>query len=215
MRKTLSICVFLFLCLLPAQAQFFSKTVIKTRPYQDIIALNPSLGLEKALHSKYSVELELLYLNRTWNSSGSEGDFGRYYNSDGFRVLVGSKMYFGKSNKRFSDPLQKAPLGWFINAQLAYSYSITYNIDKKSHLGSFQNKVDSKRNWLNFNLGIGKQFFLVENIVFEFYIGPTYRSAFTEKLTITEGEDKGSVIENYADATISPFISFTIGFYIE
>ncbi|NOX48366.1 MAG: hypothetical protein GXO89_15455, partial [Chlorobi bacterium] len=138
-----------------------------------------------------------------------------FYNGDGFRALMGSKFYFGRSNKRINDPMQKAPLGWFVNAQMAYSYAVTYGIDKKSNLGSNLYKVDSRKNWMNINVGIGRQFFLLEKIVFEFYAGPTYRSAFTEKLTITEATDKGEVIESYADATISPYISFTLGFYLE
>ncbi len=215
MKKALYICIFIILNLLSAHAQFFSKTVIKTRPYQDIVALNPTLGIEKAINNKYSVEVELLYRNRNWNSSGGEGDFGRYYNGDGFRALLGSKKYFGKSNKRFTNTAQKAPLGWFINAQLTYSYAITYNIEKKSHLGIYQYTVDSKRDWFEINFGIGKQFFLVENLVFEFYAGSTYRSSFTEKLTIIEGDDKGSELKNYADWTLYPFISFAIGLYIK
>jgi hypothetical protein len=215
MKKILLIIVSSIIIHFTGHAQFFSKTVVKTRIFQDIIALNPTLGFEKALHNKYSAELEFMYRNRNWGSSGGEGDFGSFYNGDGLRALIGSKMYFGKSNKRFNNPAQKAPMGWFINAQLAYSYAITYGIEKTSHLGSYLYKVDSKRNWVNINLGIGRQFFLIEKIVFEFYAGPSYRSAFTEKSTITEGKDKGTIIESYADATISPYISFTLGFYIE
>ena len=215
MKKRLLFFAFSVLAIIPAHTQFFNKTVIKTRLFQDIIAFNPNLGFEKTLNTKYSVEVEFLYRNRNWDSSNSEGDFGSFYNGDGYRALMGSKMYFGKSNKRFGDPSQKAPIGWFINAQIAYSFAITYNIEKESHLGTSQYKVDSRKNWMNLNFGIGRQFFLMENLVFEFYAGPTYRSAFTEKSTITEGKDKGTVIESYADWTLSPYFSFTLGFYIE
>ena len=59
-------------------AQFFKHTLLKTRPLQNIVALNPTLGFEKPLFSKYSIELDLMYRNRVWNSSGTKGDFGEF-----------------------------------------------------------------------------------------------------------------------------------------
>ncbi|NOX45731.1 MAG: hypothetical protein GXO89_01995, partial [Chlorobi bacterium] len=79
MKQVLLICAFSFFSQFAGHAQFFSKTVVKTRLFQDIVALNPTLGLEKALGNKYSAELEFMYRNRNWGSSGSEGDWGGFY----------------------------------------------------------------------------------------------------------------------------------------
>ncbi|MCK4406823.1 MAG: hypothetical protein KAV44_04040 [Bacteroidales bacterium] len=110
---------------LTSHAQFFTNTIIKTRPYQDFVAFNPTLGFEKPIHKIFSIEVELMYRNRNWNSSGGEWDFGRYYDGDGYRILFGSKVYFGKSNRHIDSETQKAPFGWFGSVQIAYSYAKT------------------------------------------------------------------------------------------
>lgn len=93
--------------------QFLEGTIIKTRPYQDFIAFNPTIGIEKSIKKLYSLELEFMYRNRNWNSSGGEWDFGRYYDGDGFRILAGLRVYFGKTNKNLDKTTQKSPFGWF------------------------------------------------------------------------------------------------------
>jgi hypothetical protein len=215
MKKLSILIIVVILTQIPLSAQFFKNTIIKTRPFQDIVALNPNLGFEKAIHDTYSAEIEFMYRNRSWNSSGSEGDFGSFYNSDGYRALIGSRLYFGKTNKRFGGSSQKSPLAWFVSLQAAYSYVVAYNIEKKSNLGNSKYTVDLKDDWMDVYVGIGKQFFLVESIVFEFYAGPMYRSAHTEEMTVIDGNDKGQKIESYGDWVIGPFVSLSLGYFID
>jgi len=211
--------LFIVFCQLTIQAQFFEGTIIKTRPFQDFVVFNPTLGLEKPITNTISIETELMYRNRNWDSSGGEGDFGSFYNGDGFRILIGSKMYFGNYNRNLYRDGKKAPFGWFTTIQISYSLALTYDIDKHHNTGMYEYTVDSNRDWFEVNVGLGKQYYLFNTLSMEIYFGPTLISAQTEKMTITKSEDvnvvEGSEIESYSDAYIRPFVSLTIGYYIK
>ncbi|MBC8489042.1 MAG: hypothetical protein H8D45_23725, partial [Bacteroidetes bacterium] len=193
---------------------------IKTRPFKDFVAFNPTIGIEKPFRNTFSFETELMYRNRNWNSSGGEGDFGRFCNGDGFRILFGSKLYFWGYSRILYPEGQKAPFGWFATIQISYNYAITYDIDKRGTIsGIYYNTVDSKTDWLEVNIGIGKQYYLFKTISLEFYFGPTLVPAHTEKMTIVNSENKNeignTVPENYYDTYIRPYLSLTIGYYIK
>ena len=142
--------IFIISIQLPVQAQFFKGTIIKTKPLQDFIAFNPTLGFEKPVHKIISVETELMYRNRNWNSSGGEGDFGHYYNGNGYRILVGSKIYFGVYKMNQSREGYKAPFGWFGAIKLSYNYALTYDIEKRATVsGIYRYTVDSEVDWFN------------------------------------------------------------------
>lgn len=198
-----------------SHAQFFKHTIVKTKLLQDIVAFNPNLVFEKPLSNKISVELDFMYRNRVWNSTGQNGDFGKFYQGDGFKLLGGSKLYFGKANKQFADG-QKAPFGWFVSFQLAYSMAITHNIANPEIQGDNPPYYfDSRKNWGNINLGIGKQFYLFKTISMEFFVGPTYRTAFTEYFTPIDGSNAELEYEEYRDAVITLFGTWSIGYFFK
>lgn len=196
-------------------SQFFRHTIIKTKPLQDFVAFNPTLGLEKPISSTFSVEVELMYRNRVWNSTGMEGDFGEFYDGDGFKALLGSRYYFGKPNKYLNSG-QKAPFGWLTTLQLAFSYAKTYNIDKpESGSGGYPSYFNSQKRWGNINIGIGKQFYLFQTITLEIIAGPTYRTAFTETFTPVDANNSELEFESYVDGVITIFGVFSIGYFIK
>jgi hypothetical protein len=212
--------IFIVYIQLPLQAQFFKGTIIKTKPFQDFIAFNPNLEFEKPVHKIISVETELMYRNRNWNSSGGEGDFGHYYNGDGYRILVGSKVYFGQYSINQSREGLKAPFGWFAAMKLSYNYALTYDIEKRASISrGYLYTVDSKEDWFEINIIIGKQLYLFKAISFEFNLGSTLITAHTEEMTIVESENTSEIgnseLEQYSDTSIQPYASFTIGYFIK
>lgn len=212
--KLLLIFIITLLFQIACQAQFFSNTIIKTRPLIGIVAFNPSFGFEKPISKKVSLEIDFMYRNKVWNSTGNEGDYGRFYNGDGYRLLLGSRVYFGKSNNYFSDATQNAPFGWFGVMQIAHSYAISYNIHfSKGDIESFY--VNSYKNWGNLNIGLGKQFYFFNCISFEIYLGPTFRTGFTEKYKHISQNNFDPDLSQNRDGVISAFGSITFGYYIK
>ncbi len=212
MRKILFVILTIGLFQVSVHAQFFKNTIVKTRPYQDFIALNPTLGFEKPIGKVFSLELDLMYRNQVWNNSGNEGDFGRYYDGDGFRILLGSKVYFGKTNKNLDKETQKAPFGWFATLQTSYSVAKTYNIERE---GFEKYYVNSYKNWGNINIGIGYQFYLFKTISLEIYAGPTIRTEYYEEFIVIEGFNPETEFESYRDTALNPFGTITLGYYIK
>ena len=221
MRKIIFTILTIGLFQISVHAQFFKNTIVKTRPYQDFVAFNPTIGIEKPIKKIFSVELEFLYRNRNWNSSDGEWDFGRFYDGDGFKFLVGSRVYFGKTNKHLDKEMQKAPIGWFGTIQLGYSQSKTYNIEKRATVsGIYQNTIDIEKNWTELNIGLGRQLYLFKTISLEFYIGPSIYFAHTEETTITDSEDLNEIgtteTEQYDfGRIIKPNFVITIGYYFK
>ncbi len=219
--KQIFIILSLFFIQITADAQFFHNTIIKTNPYQDIVAFNPTLGFEKPVHNRFSVEAGFMFRNRNWNSSGGEGNFGHFYKGEGYRIMLGSKVYFGKSKKILVNENQKAPFGWFANIQVAYSYAKTFHIEKVAAVsGSYQNTVDVEKQWPEINLGIGRQFLLFKMISLEFFVGPSIYLAHKEKSTIVDSENPAEIgnseTENYPSGQIiKPNVVVTIGYYIK
>ena len=221
MRKILLTILTIGLIQLSVNAQFFKNTILKTRPYQDFVAYNPTIGIEKPIKKIYSLEIKFMYRNRNWNSSGGEWDFGRFYDGDGFRILAGSRVYFGKTNKHLDKETQKSPFGWFGSVQLGYSQSKTYNIEKRySVSGGYKKTIDVEKNWFEMNFGIGRQFYLFKTISLDLYFGPSIYFAHTEQATITDSENLSEVgsieIEDYDfGQIIKPNIVLTIGYYMK
>ncbi|MCK4638141.1 MAG: hypothetical protein KAT33_01850 [Bacteroidales bacterium] len=205
----------LFICLIQFSiaAQFFNNSIIKTRPFQDFIAFNPNIGFEKPINNKFSIESEFLYRNRTWESTGSEGDFGRFYQSNGFRFLVGIRKYFGRT--------KTAPVGWFLSTQIAFSYSKIYDIEKHTSIsGLYFNTVNIEKNWPEIIIGFGKQFILFKNISFEFYFAPSLYLTYFEKTEIIDSKEPSEIgkieSEGYPFGEIGRFyFSWTIGYHIK
>ena len=59
MRKILLTILTIGLIQLSVNAQFFKNTILKTRPYQDFVAYNPTIGIEKPIKKIYSLEIEI------------------------------------------------------------------------------------------------------------------------------------------------------------
>jgi hypothetical protein len=219
MKKINFLIIFFVLSQLPSFAQFFKNTIIKTRPFQDFVVFNPTIGFEKPLRTQVSVELELMYRNRNWDHSDVGKDFGKLYKGTGFRLLAGSKFYFGKSNKKIFSGEQIAPFGWFATLQIAANLAITYDVVKDGDESLLYYTVDNKKQFADLFLGIGKQFFIFNALSFEFYAAPLVRFPYTEEYTIVDAENKnliGSKDEgNYVDTSISPYLSITLGYYLK
>ena len=99
MKKTVFTLLLLGIVPFTLQSQFLKGTILKTKPFQDFVAYNPTFGMEKTVGKLFSAELEFMYRNRSWNVSGGEWDLGRFYDAGGFKIVIGSRIYFGKSNK--------------------------------------------------------------------------------------------------------------------
>lgn len=212
---TTSIIVFLQIT---TNGQFFSNTIIKTRPLKDIIALNPNIGFEKPIHKLISTEFEFTYQNRSWESSVGESDFGRFYDSEGYKVLVGSKVYFGKTNKHFNAGTQKAPFGWFTSVQLGFNNFKIHNIEIVTFHGSNLNKFDLIKRWPELNILMGRQFYLSRHLSLESYLGPSIYLHYYEKSTIIKSEKQEDIgkttIRNYkAGWRTVPNVSLTLGYH--
>jgi hypothetical protein len=224
MKKITIIIISVGLFQISVNGQFLKEINFKTRPYQDFVAYNPTIGIEKPLKRIYSLELEFMYRNRNWNSSEGDLDFGRFYDGDGFRVLAGSRVYFGKTNKHINRETQKSTFGWFGIVQFGYSQSRTYDIEKWSSgflfLGGYKNTIDVEKNWAELNFGIGRQFYLFKTISLDLYFGPSIYFAHSEQTTITESinlTEIGTIeTENYDfGRIIKPNIVLTIGYYFK
>jgi len=211
--------LFIVFSQLASLAQFFNNTIIKTRPFQDFAVFNPTLGFEKPVRTNISVELELMYRNRNWDHTDVGEDFGKLYKGTGFRLLAGSKIYFGKNHKKIFNNDQLAPFGWFATLQVAANLAITYNVVKDGDEPLLYYTVDNKKQFADLFLGIGKQFFIFNALSFEFYLAPLLRFPYTEEYTIVDAENKnliGSKDEgNYVDTSISPYLSITLGYYLK
>jgi hypothetical protein len=214
-----AISIILFLQM-TSSGQFFSNTLIKTRPLKDLVALNPNLGFEKPVHKLFSTEIEFTYRNRSWEGSGGEGDFGGFYDSDGYKVMVGSRVYFGKTNKHLNAETQKAPFGWFAALQLGYSDFKIHNIRKVSFHGIYENNISLVKRWPELNILAGRQFCLSRHLSLECYAGPSINLHYYEKSTIISSEtaeDIGkTMVRNYkAGWRTMPNVSITVGYRID
>lgn len=220
MKKIILTIFIVALFQISVNAQFFKGTIIKTRPYQDFFAYNPTVGIEKSLKRIFSLELEFMYRNRNRNSSGGEWDFGRFYDGDGFRILTGLRVYFGKTNKRLDNATQKSPFGWFGLIQLGYSQSKTYNIEKRATVsGIYLKTVDVETKWAELNIGIGRQFYLFKTISLDLFVGPSIYFAHSVQTNIVDSKNLSEIgtneTEQYKFGNISkPNIVLTIGYYL-
>lgn len=213
---TTSIIVFLQFT---TNGQFFSNTIIKTRPLKDLIALNPNIGFEKPIHKLISTEFEFTYRNRSWENSGGEWNFGKFYDSDGYKVLVGSRVYFGKTNKHLNAETQKAPFGWFASLQLGFSNLKIHNIEKVSFHGIYINNVSLIKRWPELNILLGRQFYLSKHLSLESYLGPSIYLHYYEKSTIISSEAQEDIgkttIRSYkAGWRTMPNLTLTLGYHI-
>lgn len=221
MKKISLIILLIAIFQFTVNAQFLKGIIIKTRPIQDFIALNPNIGIEKPFKRIFSLELEFMYRNRNWESSGGEWDFGRYYDGDGFKILIGSRVYFGKTNRHLDKTSQKSPFGWFGIIQIGYSQSNTYDINKKHAIsGGYKNTVNIEKNWSELNLGLGRQFYIFKTISLDLYIGPSIYFAHSEYSTIMKSDNLSEIgeteTENYSfGRIIKPNIILTVGYYFK
>ncbi len=215
--KKIVVTISIILCIqINTNGQFFSNTIIKTRPLKDLIALNPNIGFEKPIHKLISTEFEFTYKHRSWESSGREWDFGKFYNSDGFKLLVGSRVYFGKTNKHLDAETQKAPLGWFASLQFGFTSFKIHNIEMFTFRGEYINNISVMKRWPELNILFGRQFYLAQHLTLEFYIGTSFYPQYYEKSTIIISEIPEEIgettIRNYTSGSIKPNIGLSLGY---
>lgn len=218
MKKILTTTSIIVFLQITTNGQFFSNTIIKTRPLKDLIALNPNIGFEKPFHKIFSAEFEFTYRNRSWESAGGEYNFGRYYDSDGLKILVGSRVYVGKTNKHLNAITQKAPFGWFASLQLGFNNFKIHNIEKVSFHGIYMNNVSLIKRWPELNILLGRQFYLSKHLSFESYLGPSIYLHYYEKSTIINSETQEDIgkttVRSYkAGWRTIPNVSLTLGYH--
>lgn len=215
--KNIVCATLIILCIqLSANAQFFSNTVIKTRPLKDLIALNPNLSFEKPIHKIITAEFEFTYKHRSWESSGREWDFGKFYNSDGFKLLVGSRVYFGRTNKHLQAEKQKAPLGWFAALQLGYTNFKIHNVEIYSFHGDYMHNVSVTKRMTELNVLLGRQFYLSQHFTLELYLGISNYLDYYEKTRIIISDIPQEIgettIRNYTSSSMVPNLGISLGY---
>ena len=163
MKQTnLILTLFLILLINTAKGQFFENSIIKTRPFQDFVGFNPNLGIEKPISKKFTVEIEYMYRNRTWYSSGGEWNFGKFHQSNGFRLLGGVRKYMGKN--------KTSPFAWFFGLQFAYSQVNFNNLEQSDFHNEYDKTVDLIIKYPEIIINIGRQFQLFKSLTIEFYL---------------------------------------------
>ncbi len=209
-RITISIILFLLIPTI-GFCKFPDTTLIKTRPLQDFIGLNPNISIEKPIGHKNSIEIDLTYRNRTWFSNGGEWNFGKFTPSTGYRILVGFRHYIGK---------KKAPFGFYWGTQGVVKYSLMKNIEMVGFHGDYLNTQDIKIFQIELIPVFGYQFHISKRISSEFYIGPAfwlYRRK-TDKIVDSPKPDEIGVTErdyNPKGLVVTPNFAFSIGFLIK
>jgi len=182
--------------------KLFDNCLIKTRPWQNFVAYNPNLSIEKPINTKYSFEIDLIYRNRTWYSEGGENNFGWYTPSVGYRLLGGFRRYMGKN--------REAPFGWFVGAQMVMNQSFINDIDLYGFHGEFAGTHDVKLFWAEFIPVIGYQFHISKRITSEFYIGPSVFLYHSEQIDSNEND-----IIPISELAWLPEITWTVGFLLD
>ncbi|HQP04972.1 MAG: DUF3575 domain-containing protein [Bacteroidales bacterium] len=210
--------ILIILCIqINTNGQFFNNTVIKTRPLKDLIALNPNIGFEKPIHKLISTEFEFTYKHRSWASTGREWDFGKFYNSDGFKIMLGSRVYFGKTNKHLNAETPKAPFGWFASLQFGFTSFKIHNIEMYTFQGDYLNNISVIKRWPELNILFGRQFYLTQHLALEFYLGTSIYLQYYEKSTIIISgipEEIGeTTIRNYISGSIRPNLCLSLGYH--
>ncbi len=221
MKKTVFTLLLLGIVPFTLQSQFLKGTILKTKPFQDFVAYNPTFGMEKTVGKLFSAELEFMYRNRSWNVSGGEWDLGRFYDAGGFKIVIGSRIYFGKTNRNLDQETQKAPFAWYGAIQLGYNLSTTYNVDRKATVsGIYMYTADIDKNWLELNIGIGRQFYLFKTITLDLNLGPSIYFPHQEKTTITKSEDLSEIGTTKTEdfnfgRIIRPNLILSLGYYFK
>jgi len=196
--------ILLFILVIPltTNGQSFSDIVIKTQIYQDGIAQNPNLRIEKVFTKRFSLEAQGLWQRRDWFNTGGEWNFGDYYNSLGYSFGLSPKYYFSSKNP--------PPNAWYLALQCRYNSTSIKNIEMHG-FHSIQRTVNLYRNGTELGLLIGRQFIISKNFSCELYLGVgNYIQVYKEQFI--SGNDS-TLIPKENRYVFKPYFGLSLGYY--
>ena len=201
MRNIIKI-LFLFFTI-SLNAQVWNNVLVKTHILRDVIIFNPNIALEKIVSNKnFSIEIEYTYKYKDVGTYTCEPSFWRYYKTTGSRVLLGVKYFFGDK--------EKIPNSWYLFGQIGYDY--IYKDDYiKCPLEINTYVVNTTKEYMEYNLVVGREFRVYKKIFMEINLGGGYLAGNYKQYNVTynkfEINDKISKLYLYSNFTIGYFIS--------
>ena len=171
---------------------------------RDIFAVNPNLGVEKIISDKFSLEVEFTYKNKDHNFISCNPDFYKFYNSTGYRGIIGIKYYFLFGEKR------TIPNSFYFLGQAGYNDVKFNNINYCE--GDLTQSVflDDVFKAIEFNLVIGREFKVYKKLYTEINVGITY--TIEDYKRYYAGTSNLYEAYNYPD--INFYMNWTIGYLI-
>lgn len=201
------------------QAQDQIGLIFKTRPYQIAVFLNPNLGFEKSIGQRFSIDVDITYLNREWIQNPDTDVIipflpwkaVKMVDCDGFKFLVGVKYFFIRSNPEKNRINKRSPFGWFLTIQSAWNRLTTYDLEDYKNYEQYT--YDQTKDFPELYIGVGYQFYLYNAISMEVYSGWRYRFNYEAMNKKTSGEGIGEEYSTTMGDYLLPYVSFTIGYY--
>jgi hypothetical protein len=149
-------------------AQQANGLIVKSELFRNLNT-NYNLGFEKILTKRFSAGLEGIWVRREAAATGGEGPVGirtfpYQHNSNGYRVELFGRYYFGKKHQ--------APNAFFASPFLRYNATRINGLDmQKGISGLYVRTIDLIRKGPELGIATGRQFYLFRNITAEINVG--------------------------------------------
>ncbi|HUS01808.1 MAG TPA: DUF3575 domain-containing protein [Chitinophagaceae bacterium] len=189
-------------------AQHSNRVIIKTQLLTNAIAHNPTLGIEKILNDKFSLELEGIWMRRDKTSNSGEGVHQSFYNSNGLALTFSTKYYFDKKNT--------IPNGKYLSGFIRYNSTTIKNVDKAQSInGSYLRTIDLHMQGPELGFLLGRQF-LFKNFTSDINFGLGYYWQSYQE-TLKSGQTSNDFVNGRYKTgyrIVRPYLHVTIGYML-